>query len=78
MTSMQRKVAALIAARHTVGSAYETRARMKLALDIGERAGIGYVSETSVRNWQRGTWEPSPVYAKAITELYDAEVGRGQ
>lgn len=71
-------VTALVERRHTVGSRGQMRARMRLALDLGDHAQLPYPSETSIRNWQSGTVTPAPVWARAIQQRYDVEVGDGK
>jgi DNA-binding transcriptional regulator YiaG len=66
--TVREQVQALIDRRHTVGSAYQMRARMQLAVDLG-------VSEVTVRDWQSGKYAPNFGNARDIQRLYDEEVG---
>jgi hypothetical protein len=68
--TVREQVQALIDRRHTLGSAYQMRARMKLAWDLK-------VSEVTVRDWQSGKYNPTSGHASAIQRLYDTEVNGG-
>lgn len=67
--TVREMVAALVEARHTVGSQHRLRARTRLAVDLG-------VSEQSVRNWLNGT-DPIPAHVENIHRLYSKEKPNG-
>lgn len=62
-------VQALVKARMRRGVT-KTKARLELAMALD-------TTDQSVRNWEFGRTAPHHLYAKAITRLYEEEVGNG-